>query len=400
MYTFSDNIDKNEYDNFVSNYQMASIMEEYNWCNVKDNWDNIHCALYKDNIIVGVCTILIKKVIKNIKLFYIPRGYLIDYENIEYLKEMTKNIKILAKKYHAYVVKIDPNFCISEKSFKDEEVAINYSKNHDIKNNNLISLGYINTGIHKELGKNLQPQYNVFAPIIDKNNKILTTEEILATYKSKFKYYLNGFHQKRGIKFEITNDIKNIDDFIKLLKITEKKQNINLRNKDYFIKILNNYKDRAFIFYGKMNLNEYMKYLIDNNGKEEEINTVKYLINEGNDIITLSTGLLILPYNKIGIRTSEYLYAGNSDMFTNLHISDGLVFEMIKFSMQNNCHYCNLGGVDGNLTDHLTVFKQKFNGIVMEFTGEYDLPISWIYYPVTKFYPLLLKIYKKVIRRK
>ncbi|MBE6139395.1 MAG: aminoacyltransferase [Firmicutes bacterium] len=398
MYTFTSNLDKKEYDKFVENYSMASFMQEYEWANIKDNWNNFHCGLYKDKKLVAVCMILVKKVFKNIKLFYIPRGYLIDFTNINDLEIMTKNIKALAKENNAYVVKIDPNFCKSDNSFKDEEVEHNYSKNYEIKHNNLIKLGYKHTGMNKEMGKNLQPQYNVMAPICDINSKILTVDEVLKTYKSKFKYYLGNFHEKRGIYFEITNDITKLDKFVELLRITEKKQNISLRNKEYFVKILNNFIDRSYIFFGNIDLKKYLEFLKENNGKEGEIEEVRNLIKENGNILTVSTGLLLLPKNKKGIRTSEYLYAGNSSLFSKLNISAGLVFEMIKFSIENNCHYCNLGGVNGNLNDHLTIFKQKFNGRVMEFTGEYDLPVSWIYYPIKTFYPILLKIYKKIKR--
>ena len=53
------------------------------------------------------------------------------------------------------------------------------------------------------------------------HTKILTEEEILKTYKSKFKYYLGSFHEKRGVTFEITNDLNNLDKNFKktLLKI-------------------------------------------------------------------------------------------------------------------------------------------------------------------------------------
>lgn len=398
MYTFTSNLQKDEYDKFVENYSMASFMQEYNWANIKDNWKSFHCGLYKDKKLVGVCLVLVKNIFKNLNIFYIPRGYLIDFTNFEDLKAMTDNIKRLAKENKAYCVKIDPNFCISEKSFKNEPTQNNYSNDYKIKNDNLIKLGYKNTGIHKEIGKNLQPQYNVFAPICNIKNNILTEEEILKTYKSKFKYYLGNFHEKRGVTFEITNIEKDVDKFIELLRITEKKQNISLRNKEYFIKILNNFKDRAYIFFGNIDLEKYLQFLKDNNGKEEEINEINDLIKENGSFITLSTGLLLLPKNEKGIRTSEYLYAGNSLSLTKLNVSAGLVFEMIKFSMKNNCHYCNLGGIDGNLNDHLTIFKQKFNGQIMEFSGEYDLPASWIYKPIDLLYPILLKIYKKIKR--
>lgn len=35
MYKFVYNIKKEEYDNFVKNYSMASFMQDYSWANVK-----------------------------------------------------------------------------------------------------------------------------------------------------------------------------------------------------------------------------------------------------------------------------------------------------------------------------------------------------------------------------
>lgn len=397
MYSFTNNLNKKEYDKFVENYPMASFMQEYEWANIKDNWGNFRCGLYKNKKLVAVCLVLVKKVFKNIKLFYIPRGYLIDFKNYDDLKEMTNQIKRLAKENKAYVVKIDPNFCISDNSFKEQEVEHNYSKNYEIKHNNLIKLGYKHTGINKDLHTNFQPQYNIFAPLCDINNNILTSEEVLKTY-GRIKSYCGNYHSKRGISFEITNDINRVDDLVTLLKQTEKKQNINLRNKEYFDKIMKNFKDSAYLVFGNIDLNKYLDYLKENNSKEELISEAKNLIKEFGNSMTLSTALILIPKNKKGIRTSEYLYAGNSLYLTNLHVSVGLVYEIVKFSIKNNCHYCNLGGVDGNLNDKLTTFKQRFNGRIMEFTGEYDLPTSLIYYPIKLFYPILKKLYKLIKR--
>jgi len=397
MYTFTNKLSKKEYDSFVSNYSIASFMQEYNWSNIKDNWGHFHCGLYKNEKLVGVCLILIKKILKNINMFYIPRGYLIDFTNFEDLQAMTINIKKLAKENNAYMVKIDPNFCISDNSIKEKETEHVYSNEYTIKNKNLIKLGYKNTGLHKEMGKNLQPQYNMFAPLCDSNLNILTPEEVLKNYKSKFKYYLGDFHKKRGISFEITNDINRVDDLVNLLKETEKKQNISLRNKEYFEKIMNNYKDTAYLAFANINIDKYIEFLENSGGKEDDINEAKQIKKETGNNIILSASLVLLPNNK-EIRTSEYLYAGNSLFFNKLNASAGLVFEILKFSIENKCQYCNLGGVDGNLNDHLSIFKGKFDARVMIFAGEYDLPVSKIYYPIKKFYPILLKIYKKIKR--
>ena len=396
MYTFTNNLKKEEYDKFIENYSMASFMQEYNWGNVKNNWKSFHCGLYKDKKLVGVCLVLVRTIFKNLNIFYIPRGYLIDFTNYEDLKEMTVNIKKLAKKNKAYVVKIDPNFCIKQYSFKGDKIANNYAIDYETKHKNLLNLGYKFTGINKEIDKNLQPQYNMFAPLCDINSNILSEEEILKTYKSKFKYYIGSFHEKRGITFEITDDINKVKDLVDLLKQTEIKQNISLRNEEYFIKIMKNYKDNAYLIFGKIDLNKYIDFLQNNNSKEEELNEAKELLNNNGNNMILSASLIILPSNKKGIRTSEYLYAGNSLNLTKLRVSTGVVFEILKFSIRNNCHYCNLGGIDGNLNDHLTAFKEKFNGQVLEFAGEYDLPTSKIYYPIKLFYPILLKFYRLI----
>lgn len=393
MYRFTSELPKEEYDNFILNYSMAPLTQTYNWANIKSNWRHFHCGLYKDDTLVGVCLILVKKMIKGLNMFFVPRGYLIDFTNYEDLEEMTKNIRELAKKTNAYVVKIDPNFCKRQYSFKGDEINTNYDKDYQVKHNNLLKLGYKSLGPQKEMGKSMEPNYNMLAPICDNSNKVLTLEELLSTYKSKFKYYIGSFHEKRGITFEITSDINKVGILVSLLKETEEKQNISLRNEEYFVNLMKNYPTARLVF-GTINLPKYLKFLEENNGKSTEIEEVKELLKTHEENMVLSASIMFLPSNKNGIRTSEYLYAGNSLSLTKIRVSTGVVFEIIKFSLENNCHYCNLGGIDGNLNDHLTSFKEKFNGEVLEFAGEYDLPIKWIYYPIKVMYPILLKIYK------
>jgi len=100
MYTFTNKLNKEEYDKFVENYSMTSIMQEYNWANIKDNWGHFHCGLYKDEKLVGVCLILIKNVFnrssftilgdinQNINPFY-------TYCSLKELKNVFDDVKYL-----------------------------------------------------------------------------------------------------------------------------------------------------------------------------------------------------------------------------------------------------------------------------------------------------------------
>ena len=73
MYRFTSELPKEEYDNFILNYSMAPLTQTYNWANIKSNWRHFHCGLYKDDTLVGVCLILVKKMIKGLNMFFVPR---------------------------------------------------------------------------------------------------------------------------------------------------------------------------------------------------------------------------------------------------------------------------------------------------------------------------------------
>ncbi len=397
MYKFESNLNKEEYDNFIINYKYSSFMQESSWANVKNNWDNILCGVYDNEKLVAACSILIRKLFSGFVMFYIPRGYLIDFTNKELLEFFTNNIKKLAKQHKAYMVKIDPNFCVSEKLFKNQEKKYNiYSEDYEIKHKNLIDLGYRHTGFVKDMHTNLQPRYQMAVPLIDENNNFITYEDLLKSFKSKFRYYLGDYHTKRGVYYTCSHDKKDIKEFVELLKCTEKNKNIHLRNEDYFNRMLDNFKERTCILFGKVDLNKYKEFLKENNGKEEEIDEVNELIKERGEVITLSSALLLLPNNN-GIRCSEYLYAGNDLTLSKLNMSGGIALEAAKISIENKCHYCNLGGISGNFDDSLTKFKSKYNAVIFEFAGEYDLIINKLKYSfVTKFKPALAKAYKKI----
>lgn len=400
-YIFKNNIDVQEYDNFIRKQHFVSFMQESAWANVKDNWKSYHVGLYQDNTLVAVSLFLIKHLAKGIYLGYIPRGYIIDYQNIEMLKAFTEGIKELARQEHCYTIKLDPNFCFHETSIleakKKEPITIplTFSISHNQYHKNLLMLHYKHKGYPKEISKTLQPRFHMMVPLVHEDFTPLTKEEFFKSFKRKIRDQLGNFHIKRGVFFEHTTEEKYLDEFMEVLKSTEQRQDIHLRNKAYFKKIMDHYQERAVLFFGKVDLKIYLEFLKTNQGKETEINEIEAFIKEGKKTITLSTALVIMPQNE-KIRVSEYLYAGNVLLLSKLQVSLGLVFDICNYSIEHNCTYCNLGGVDGNLNDHLSTFKSKFNPIVMEFAGEYDLPLKKIlYYSIELALSILKKIHLK-----
>lgn len=406
-YIFKQNIDVNEYHTFIENAFILSFMQDDNWALVKDGWKSFRPGLYQDGKLVATCLFLIRHLSMNIFMGYIPRGYVMNADDEEVLSEFTKGIKALAKKEKCYTVKIDPNFCFQENRIllpggeESGNIPITFSKYGKKCHTDLLRLHYRHTGFSKSISETLQPRYHMMIPLVDYDLKPLTEEEVFQSFRKKTRSRLGNYHVNRGVFFEHTNDISKIDDFIKVLSFTEQRQEIQLRNKDYFTKLMESYKENAVLFFGKLDLDIYLSFLEKGKGNEEKIKKVKALMEEEGKILILSAALVIMPTNQTGVRVSEYLYAGNRFLFNELEISLGLVYDICKYSIQNHCTYCNLGGVDGNLQDHLSVFKSKFNPVVMEFIGEYDLPIrKFLYYPIDFFFPILKKGYTFFRRKK
>ena len=399
-YRFQTDIPKKEYDAFVEKSQYVSFLQEAAWASVKNNWESIRCGLYSKNKLLAVCLVLVKKLPLGLCLFYVPRGYVIDYLDQELLQQFTLGLKDFAKQRHAYAIKIDPNFCVAETSslvldHKDEAIPHTYSVSFDKKHQLLLELGYRHQGYKKKIVDYMQPRFQMVIPLIQADGERKNIDQVRSSFKKRIRSYLGDYHNKRGVFYEYTNRVEDLDQFMELVHITEERQNIRLRNRDYFARILENYD--AAIFFGKLDLEKYRQFLIETNGSEEDLRTVEQLMDEGRKTMTLSTALVIFPSCQSG-RMSEYLYAANHLLFPKLQVSIGLVYEICRVSIEKNCDYCNLGGVEGTLDDHLTTFKSRFNSIILEYAGEYDYVVrKFWYYPITVLLPLAKRIYRKIV---
>lgn len=67
--------------------------------------------------------------------------------------------------------------------------------------------------------------------------------------------------------------------------------------------------------------------------------------------------------------------------------------------LQQQYHYADLGGVEGSLNDHLTNTKEKYNPLLFELVGEFDLTLNpFVKFIFSKFNKVLKKIYRKLFK--
>ena len=103
---------KKEFKTFADKNPEITFHQTEEWANLKkvNNWDAHYIGLEDDNKKIVAGALLLSKTLPIIKkkMFYSPRGFLIDYNNKELLKKFTEEIKKYAKTENAIFIKIDP----------------------------------------------------------------------------------------------------------------------------------------------------------------------------------------------------------------------------------------------------------------------------------------------------
>ncbi len=126
---------------------------------------------------------------------------------------------------------------------------------------------------------------------------------------------------------------------------------------------------------------------------KNDLEEAQRLRSERGDIITVSA-LLTVKSNS----TAYLLYSGFDDsVFPRFRTTNQLWFEAMSFFRNKGCKTFSLLGIHGDLNDSLSDFKMKFNPTVVEYAGEFELPIKkFRYWFISKALPFAKRIYYKI----
>ena len=405
-YVFKDNIDVKEYDDFVKNFPSTMFMQLSSWSLVKTSWESSFVGMYNDDKLVCVAMILKRKLFLNKKLFYIPRGFVIDYKDKELLNEFTSKLKQYARKNGAIDIKIDPFICFNEDNIqnirknKGIEVRKSFTNDTDMIVSNLKDVGFKHAGYKKEVNAYIQPRYTMVISLKDKDGNVYEKEQLRRTFPKNTRNYIGTYQDERGVEFSYSKNKEDVKYLISVLKETEKRQHISLRSEKYFNKIMESFPDNAVLFFAHVNIDKYIDFLNkDMKEHEDKKEFCELQIKEANRIKEeygnkplAGATIVMMPTCKTGVKIASFLYAGtNTNILPTLKITNGLMFYRLCYCLDNGCDYCDLGGIDGSLEDHLSTFKSKFNPNVLELVGEFDLVIS-------KFWNCLFNLALKILK--
>ena len=403
MYTYKIGITAEEHDEFVKTSPQTNLLQSSDWAKIKDNWGNERLGVYQDHKLVAVASILIQPLPLGFTMLYIPRGPIMDYQNSELVAFMLQSIKTYARSKRAVFAKFDPSLFLRKgligQDVKDQEATLAIIQS-------LKESGVEWVGRTEDMGETIQPRFqaNIYKEYFTEDQLSKSTKQAIRTARNK------------GVEV-IFGGTELLDEFAALMKKTEARKGIHLRGRDYYEKLLTTYAGQSYITLSRINLAQRLASLkeqleknqaeasrfnektkpgkIDNNRQEkerleEEIQFLHQELKDGQEIVSLS-GTLTLEFGG----TSENVYAGMDENFRRYQPAILTWYETAQHAFDRGATWQNMGGVENKLDGGLYHFKSKFNPMIEEFVGEFNLPTSMLYPLVNKAYQLRKKLRNK-----
>ena len=403
MYRYQIGIPTLEYDQFVKEHELVNVLQSSAWEEVKSDWQHEKFGVYRGDKLLATASILIKTLPLGYRMFYIPRGPVLDYKDAKLLNFVLQSIKSYARSKRAIFVIFDPSICLSQSSIKHEKTE--YPENMAIIEN-LQRMGVRWSGKTDGMGDTIQPriQAKIYKENFAEDKLCKSTKQAIRSARNK------------GVEIKIGGD-ELLESFSFLMKKTEKRKDIHLRNEAYYKKLLDNFKDKAYIALATLDIAKRLRELEEQLAKnlaleeaftestrtskveaqrrkkerlvEERAFLQRYLNEEKSNIPLAAT--LSLEFGN----TSVNLYAGMDDAFKRYNAPILTWYETARYAFERGMVWQNLGGVENSLNGGLYHFKEKFNPTIEEYLGEFTMPIH-------PLYPLLRLAldFRKTLRKK
>lgn len=388
MFRFVANVSADEHDEFVKKSVYCNLLQSSSWAKIKNNWGHEIVGVYQEDVLVASSLVLIKKLPLGLTMMYLPRGPILDYKNEALVQFYFKELKRWAKKYHCLFIKVDPNIHLSEFKIKTTDPIANSEALAVI--DLLKRTGLKHNGLTTNMRDNIQPRFQ--ACVYKPEN----LEESLPKHTKQF----IKIAMKKGIKI-IRVDQSRMDDFSHVMTLTEQRKHVNLRDKKYFLRLMDVYKKDAYLYLAELNIHQTLaSFLKEQEENELALSSIEpharkqlHKLLEKKESLqknialfeelascypetSVVAGLLSVQFGN----TMELLYAGMDEHFKKFMPMYELYYEQIKMAFSNGCDFVNMGGIEGSLEDGLSLYKANFNPIINEYIGEFDLPVNTMLY--------------------
>lgn len=420
-------LNKKDFKNFADKHPQITFHQTEEWANLKkvNNWQAHYIGLENNNDEIVAGAMILSKTLPIIKkkMFYSPRGFLIDYNDKKLLETFTNELKKYIKKEQGIFVKIDPFVEYQEHDNDGSIVKDGYNNKSAVEN--LKQLGYKFFGFNL-MQDTLQPRW---MHVIETKNR--TLDDVMKDMESKTRQILRK-NERCGITTrEITRD--ELPIFKDIMKHTSDRREFVDRPLSYYEAMWDNLHDSGIlkILIAEIDFNIYEKNTIEekeetekslkeriykkdkgilkmnekkfNSSNKQDEETIKRLEKQLEKIKELKKeygdkeilgGILFLIYGNEVLS----LHGGSHAKLMQFQSAYTIHFEGVKMAVEGNYNRYNFYGITGDFRKEnplygLYLFKKSFGGHVVELIGEYDLIISKFWYNT---YNIAFNLYHKL----
>ncbi len=419
IFRFVENIEEEAFQRFaLENSVKTHFLGSYAWGQISTSrgWVPYYVGVEREGKLAATALLLKKKLPLGYSYFYIPRGFTMDYSDLELLEFLTASLRKFCKKHRAIHFKIDPDIRLHT---VDQNGNVTEGENNYALSDQLLSMGYS----RKPLNYFFEREQPRFTFRVDLQG---TPQEVEARYSPTTR---NAIRQARSRQVEVVLGTReNIGDFARLMDMTEKRQNFYAHNDAYFQRFYDVFaqRDMVKLYLGKVDVPRLRTRLEGElravEGELEALAeaTGKKALNKKRDLLdrqkALCDQLIMLadkPMEELIVSaclTVQYmdkswsLYAGNDRDFGKF-FANYLVFHQQIMDAQAEGRKCfdlfgTIGRPDHSNRSGLYEFKKKWGGELTEFIGEFDYVLNPVMYNVyTKLIPYYHDMVKKRLRK-
>ena len=333
----NDEASRRLYTEFLSRHERCNFQQSVEWARVKSCWTNeIVLAEDAQGGITGGLSILIRKVPFFGNLMYAPRGPVCDTDDTESLRQLTEGAELLAWKYNAMALRMEPDVTSDDRAFRSA----------------LEALGYVVRDGACRPEDVVQPRQVFRLDIRDKSE-----EELWNGFSAKLRYNIR-LAQRRGVTVR-EGSREDLPLFHGLLEATGRRDRFLVRPLDYF--------EKMWQELGPEHISLLLAYVGD-----EPV-----------------AGVIPIHYGN----KTWYAAGASSDRHRNAMAGYLLQWEAIRRALARGDAVYDLRGVleKTDISNGLYLFKSRFGGDLTEFIGE----VVMAYRPVAyRLFRLAEKLYR------
>ena len=421
-----------EYHEFLQTQGNCTLFQTPEWgeVKIKGEWSNDLLFVMSDQNEPVAAAMILYRALPVVKryLAYAPRGIVTDYHNAVQFKEVIQVLKDYLKQKRVFGLKIDPEIMWRERlnDFSIVEDGINQESIRQL----LLESGFVSKPL--DLGfDGIQPRMTMIVELEDKGKGILDT------FSAKERYKVT-MAQKRGVVC-YKGSVEDIDNYEVLNRITAERDQYIARSKEYLITIYETLHAHNMmdLYFAKMDyhvakkstenriqqaraevkkidsqvestqnekkktnlLNQRAKLLKNLSKYEQEVVEQESLCKEYPNGKILS-GAFVATYKE----TAYYLYGANITDDAGLNANKALqTWIMQQLYDEKGIRHYDMFGVSSNAEDHtgITQFKQSFGPELVEYIGEFDMPISKFWFEMFHTWaPKLVNLKNRLLVKK